>query len=124
MIIRGHEIAARTIAMVIGALVLVIAVSIALSQCSKRKNAAAQARVDSSQANAAATSAADAIDTVSKAGEREKASEDLTRTNERDIRAAEGAGDKVKPGVNNAGLRALCQRQAYRDSPRCKGVMR
>lgn len=124
MLIRGHAIAGRTIAMIVGVLILIVAVSVFLSQCEKRRNEAAQGRVDSGQAGAAANSAADAINTVSEAGEREAASEDLTRTNERDIRAAEGAGDKVRPGVNNAGLKALCARQTYRNDPRCKGANR
>lgn len=124
MMIRGYEIAGRTIGMIVGALVLLIAVSLLLSQCSKRRNEAVQSRVDASQSNAAATSAGEAINTVARSGEAEKASEDLTRTNERDIRAAEGAGDKVKSGVNDAGLKALCRRHAYRNDPRCKGVAR
>lgn len=122
MIIFGREIASKVIAMVLGALFLVIAASIFLAQCQKRRSEAAQSRVDSAQSGAASNSAADAINAVSGAGGREAASEGITRDNERDIRAAEGAGDKVKPGVNSAGRAALCRREAYRNDPRCKGV--
>jgi hypothetical protein len=124
MIIFGREIAAKVIAIAVGVLILVIAVSVALSQCSKRRSQAAQSRVEHSQADAASNSAADAINTVTSAGGREAASESLGRDNERDIRAAEGAGDKVKPAVGAAGRVALCRRAAYREDPECKGVIK
>lgn len=120
MIIRGREIATRTIAYVIGGIVIVVLVLLLLSQCEKRRNEGAQTKVDSAQGQAATESGADAINTVSEAGQREAASEDLTRTNERDIRAAPGAGDRVNAGVNAAGLQALCRRDAYRNTERCK----
>jgi Flp pilus assembly protein TadB len=90
------------------------------SQWEKRKNAAAQGRVERSQAEAASNSAADAIGTVTVAGGREAASEALTRDNEKAIRNAEGANERVGAGVNAAGLRSLCKRAAYRDHPRCR----
>jgi hypothetical protein len=76
--------------------------------------------VERSQAEAAANSAADAIGTVARSGEAERASEDLTRTNEQQIRAAEGSNAAVNPAARDAGIAALCRRQAYRDDPRCK----
>lgn len=120
MIIGGREIAGRIIAMIVGGLFLLALIGFGVSQCQKRKNAAAQGRVDAAQSEAASNSAADAINAVSEAGKRETASEDLTRSNERDIRAAPGAGDRVNAGVNAAGLKALCQRQVYAKSERCK----
>lgn len=119
MMIKGNEIAGRTIALVVGVLVLIAAVTFGVTQCDKRRNQAAQSRVDNAQSGAASNSAADAIGTVARSGEREAASEDLTRQNERDIRAADGAGDRVNMGVHSAGLKALCQRAAYRNEPRC-----
>lgn len=120
MMIRGYEIATRTIAYVAGGIVIVVLALLLLSQCDKRRNKKAQSKVDTAQSGAATNSAADAINTVSEAGQREAASEDLTRQNERDIRAAPGAGDRVNAGVNTAGLQALCRRDAYRNTERCK----
>lgn len=116
----GREIAGLVVSRVVAGVLLFLLVSFGLYQCDKRRSERAQSRVDAAQSEAATNSAADAIGTVSKAGEREAASESLTRDNERDIRAAPGAGDMVNSGVNAAGLQALCRRQAYKDSERCK----
>lgn len=124
MMIFGREIAARLVVIVVGAIVLILAVSLTVRSCDKRRSQAAQARVERSQAEAASNSAADAIATVTRSGEASAASEELSRQNERDIRAAEGADARVGAGVNAAGLKALCKRAAYRDDPRCKGVAR
>jgi hypothetical protein len=120
MIIRGREIATRTIAFAVGAVVIVILALLLLSQCEKRRNEGAQAKVDSAQSDAASNSAGDAINTVSEAGQREAGSEELTRANERDIRAAEGADVRVNMDVHSTGLAALCKRDAYRNTERCK----
>jgi hypothetical protein len=120
MMIAGREIATRVVGMIVAAVLLIVAVSFGLYQCDKRRSEAAQSRVDAGQAGAASNSAADAIGTVARSGEREAASEDLTRANDRDIRAAPGAGDRVNAGVNAAGLQALCRREAYRNTERCK----
>lgn len=124
MMIRGYEIAGRMIAIVVGVIVLILAVGLFVRSCDQRRSRAAQERVEDSQARAASNSAADAIATVSNSAAADRASEDLTRANDRDIRAAEGANVPVGAGVNAAGLKALCKRQTYRDSPRCKGVVR
>lgn len=88
--------------------------------CNKIRSMGAQSRVDSAQSGAASNSAADAIGTVAASGERESASEDLTRRNEANIRAANGATDAVNPAVRDAGIQALCRRAAYAKDPRCK----
>lgn len=120
MVIKGYEIAGRTIAMIVGALLLILLLVFGLTQCEKRRNEAAQSRVERSQGEAASNSAADAIETVTAAGGRETASEELTRNNDREIRAADGAAERVKPGVDVAGRAALCRREAYRNDPKCK----
>lgn len=122
MMIRGYAIAGRTIALVVGVIVLILAVGLFVRSCDQRRSRAAQERVEDSQAQAASNSAADAIATVSRSGEAEKASEDLTRANDRDIRAADGANVQVGAGVNAAGRAALCKRAAYRNDPKCKGA--
>lgn len=118
--IGKYEITARIVAYVVGALLLIGIIGFGVTQCDKRRNEAAQSKVDDAQAGAATNSAADAINTVSAAGQRESGSEDLTRQNDRDIRAAPGAGERVNMGVHSAGLQALCRRDAYRNTERCK----
>jgi hypothetical protein len=113
---------ARAIFFIVGLLVLIGVVAFTVRSCDSRHNKAAQTRVERSQAEAASNSAADAIGTVARSGEAERASEDLTRTNEQQIRAAEGSNAAVNPAARDAGIAALCRRQAYRDDPRCKGV--
>lgn len=120
MILFGREIATRTIQMVGGAIVLLVVLSLLLWQCDRRRSEKAQDRVDDAQVEAAQNSAADAINTVEQAGKREASSEDLTRSNEREIRGADGAGDRVKPGVDYAGRAALCRREAYKNDPKCQ----
>lgn len=108
------------------AMALAIAVLVALiifagpAACSKFRSMAEQARLGHAQGEAQANSSADAVNTVARAGEASAASEDMTRTNEREIRNAQGADDRVQTGVNDAGIRALCLRASYRDSERCR----
>jgi len=78
-----------------------------------------EARLARNQAESALESGRDAVDTVGKASDREAASDALTRDNDRSIRDAEGADDEVGSAVNDAGLRSLCRRRAYRSDPRC-----
>jgi hypothetical protein len=120
MMIHGYEIGAKLIAIVVGVIVLVLVIGFTVRSCDSRHNKAAQSRVERGQAEAASNSAADAIGTVARSGESERASEDLTRSNEQQIRGAAGANDKVNPAVRDAGIAALCRREAYRNDPRCK----
>lgn len=120
MIILGREVATRTLRMVGIAVALLVVVSLVLWQCDKRRSEKAQGRVDGAQIGAHQESSADAINTVSEAGKNEAASEELTRENERDIRAAPGASDRVNSGVDLAGRKALCRRPAYSQTEQCK----
>lgn len=120
MVIRGYEIAGRTIALIVGILILVALAFYIPSCIQKQRSQKAQAKADAAQSEAATNSAADAINTVSEAGKRETASEALSRENDRMIRDAEGAAERVKPGVDYAGRAALCRREAYRNDPKCK----
>jgi FtsZ-interacting cell division protein ZipA len=120
MIIRGYEIGARLIAIIVGVIALILIVGFTVRSCDKRRSQASQTRVERSQGEAQSNSAADAINTVARSGEAERASEELTRSNEQQIRAAPGANDKVNPAARDAGIAALCRRQAYANDPRCK----
>lgn len=88
--------------------------------CQQSRQKAAEARLQGEQGTAAQESARDAIAAQSEAQARERASEALTRSNEKEIRDAEGANVKVGGGVHDAGLRSLCRRPAYINSERCK----
>jgi hypothetical protein len=110
----------RIIAMIVGAILLLGIIAFGVHSCDVRRSKAAQSRVERSQAEAASNSASDAINTVAASGEAAAASEDLTRSNERDIRNAKGSNAAVDPAVRDAGLRALCLRRAYRDDPKCR----
>jgi hypothetical protein len=114
------NISVRVIAIAVGILALVLVVGFGVRSCDKRRAMAAQARVERSQADAAANSAADAVNTVARSGEAQAASEELTRKNEEEIRHAKGADATVDPGVRDAGLRSLCKRAAYRNDPKCR----
>lgn len=110
---------AKAIVLVGALLALVLATVIFTRSCDSRADRAAQARLEREQSKAASDSARDAIGTVTRRQGQETASENLTRDNERDIRAAPGAGERVNSGVDVAGRRALCKRAAYRDDPKC-----
>lgn len=120
MMIRGTEVAGRTIALTVGALVVIAALIWGPTACQMIRSQHAQSKVDKAQAGAAAESGGDAVETTAAAGHREAGSEELTRTNEREIRAAEGADQRINPAAQAAGLRALCRREAYRGTERCK----
>lgn len=119
MLIRGYELSARLIGVVVGVIILIVAAALFVRSCDKRRSMAAQSRVERSQAEAQSNSGADAIGTVQRSGEAAAASEELTRSNEQQIRAAPGANDKVNPAVRDAGIGALCRRKAYANDPRC-----
>lgn len=88
--------------------------------CNKIRSQAAQSRLNEAQTGALGNSAADAVATQGAANKREAESQDLTRSNEKEIRNAEGASDPVNPAARDAGLRSLCRRAAYSNSERCR----
>jgi Flp pilus assembly protein TadB len=110
---------ARVIFFIVGIVVLILAIVFTVHSCDQRRSKAAQTRVERSQAEAASNSAADAIATQERSSAAAAASEDLTRSNERDIRNAPGSGDKVNPAARDAGIAALCKRKSYATDPRC-----
>ena len=115
-----ERLGARVIAAIILGLFVVGLLVFGVTQCQQRRSQGAQSRVERGQTEALSNSAADAIGAVRASGEAERASEELTRTNEKEIRNADGANDPVNPAARDAGLRSLCRRPAYRDSERCR----
>lgn len=113
---------ASTVGKIIAALVLVVIVLGGLQFCSwqRARQQAAESRLQRNQTEALSNSAQDAIATQGRSQAEERASEELSRSNEKEIRDAEGANDRVNPAVRDAGLRSLCRRAAYRDSERCR----
>lgn len=112
------KIASRIIAALV--LLCLVAVVFQVRSCTEARRIAAQSKVDRGQAGAARESAKDAIGTITDVQSNQSASEDLTRSNEKDIRNAEGSADPVNAAARDAGLRALCSRAAYRDNERCR----
>ena len=100
-------------------LVLIVAL-VGPSTCRKLAHEAARARLGEETARSAGASGQDAVATVGAAARREAGSADLTRTNELEIRNAQGADVPVDPAVRDAGLGGLCRRPAYRDTERCR----
>lgn len=113
---------ATTIGKAVAVLLVVVLILgvLQIRSCQQARQQAAQSRVDKAQHGALENSAADAINTQGEVSARDRASEDITRTNEKDIRNAEGANDPVNPAARDAGLASLCRRAAYRDSERCR----
>jgi hypothetical protein len=111
---------ARIIAMIVGAVLLVVGLAMLVHSCDVRRSKDAQSRVNQGQAGAFQNSASDAVSTLGNASSNETASEDLTRSNDRDIHAAPGANDKVNPAARDAGITALCKRRTYANDPRCR----
>lgn len=117
MMIRGYEIAGRTIAALVLVVVAVLILLWGPAACQKIRSLTAQGRMDKEQSGAFHNSAADAVGTQGEANKRESESEATTRSNERTIRDAEGANDAVNPAVRDAGFASLCKRASFRNSP-------
>lgn len=99
---------------------LLILAAVGPSGCRRIAYESARARLGEEAARAASASGRDAVATVGEAARRETQSADLTRTNELEIRNAQGADARVDPAVRDAGLGGLCRRPAYRDDQRCR----
>ena len=103
--------------------IVIIALLVAFAgpaMCRKINHESARARLGEETARSASQSGQDAVATVGAAARREAQSNDLTRTNEQEIRNAQGADVRIDPAVRDAGLGGLCRRPAYRDSERCR----
>lgn len=90
------------------------------ASCARLRSQAAEGRLAQEQGAALSRSARDAVAVQGRSNRRERESEVLSQSNERNIRNATGAESQVDPHVRDAGLAGLCRRDAYRDSQRCK----
>jgi FtsZ-interacting cell division protein ZipA len=107
----------RIIAMIVGAVLLLGIIAFGVHSCDQRRSKAAQSRVNDAQSGAFQNSAGDAVATQGAVNQRTSDSEATTRSNERDIRNAQGADDAVNSGVRDAGFTSLCKRPSFRNSP-------
>jgi outer membrane murein-binding lipoprotein Lpp len=113
----GVKITGRIVVVIIGAVLIVGLILAGPAACNRIRSLTAQSKVDHAQTGAFTNSASDAVNTASGAATNEAASDATTRSNERNIRDAKGASDKVDPAVRDAGFTSLCKRPSFRDSP-------
>ncbi len=114
------DLARRYAAWIAIAILALVIVTVGPGMCRKQARETARARLGEEIARSASASGRDAVATVGAAARREADSADLTRTNEEEIRHAQGADVPVDPDVRDAGLDGLCRRPAYRDDERCR----
>ena len=114
------EFARRFAPWIMIAMIALLVALIGPAACRKLNSESARARLGEASATAASRNGEDAVATVGAAARRERQSSDLTQTNEREIRNAEGADARLDPAVRDAGLGGLCRRPAYRDDERCR----
>lgn len=103
----------------LGGLILLLLIA-GPATCHRLRDAQARARLSEEQARAASGSGQDAVATVGAAAHRDQQSDDLTTTNDLEIRHAQGANAPIDPAVHNSGIGSLCRRAAYRDSEQCR----
>jgi len=103
-----------------------VAVLLLLGYCAlteSRRNAADAEKARSGQivAEGGQAAAVDALGASEKAADARAASDQLTGANRDEILSAPGADASVG-NVSDAGLRSLCRRPSYVDSPRCRAM--
>lgn len=101
-------------------LLLIIIITLGPAACNKIRSLTAQNRMNEAQHGALKNSAHDAVETVGKAAERERAGEAEVRRENEEIRNAEGADKPVDAGVGAAGVRALCAKPGFDRDPKCR----
>lgn len=96
-----------------------LAALVALNRCSAARTAHTEAKLATSQADAAQKSGTDAVETTGNVMGNEAAADRTTKENHDAIANAEGASAPVAAPVRDAGLRSLCARASYRRDPKC-----
>lgn len=115
-----EKLGAKLIAILVAAALVVALLIFGPAACNSIRSQKAQNRMTTGQLGAAHESGADAVNTVGNEASNEAASADLTRSNEKEIRDAQGASDRVNPYVRSVGLRAFCRRQSTAGDPKCR----
>lgn len=86
----------------------------------KAHTAKTEANLSKNQTGAATASGQDAVNTLGNRADAEAETDRVSRENTDSITKAKGADAKVAQPVNDAGVKALCRRAAYKDTLRCK----
>jgi hypothetical protein len=103
----------------IAAAVALMLALLLLGQCQRARNAGAEAALAGASGRAAVESGKDAVGAVGAVSARESAGNDIGRTNDAEIHAADGAAQAVPVAVDAAGRAGLCRRAAYQRDPKC-----
>lgn len=102
-----------------GSVLLLFAVWWIWGEFTSGQRAKVEARLNANQADAAAASGDDAVETVSSQAAVEDAVDAITKGNADAIHSAPGADAPVAAPVRDAGLAGLCKRASYRNDPKC-----
>lgn len=112
MTIFGRTISRLTL-LVAGIILILALIAFGTSQCSKRKNEAAQARVERGQATAGATVGGEAVNTLEGVVANDAATDDAVATG---IAATREAPEANRDAV---AVNSLCQFKSARNKPEC-----
>ncbi len=110
----------RAIGLILGLCVMAFLAFYIPSCLQKQRSAKVQNRIDTAQATATVESAREASATQSTVNANEVASEALGRSNEQEIRNAQGSDAVVAAPARDAAIASLCKRAAYRNAERCR----
>ncbi|MDE8654762.1 hypothetical protein [Novosphingobium album (ex Liu et al. 2023)] len=113
------QIPARLIAGVAAGVILLTAILWISHAIGSGARAKVEARLNANQADAAAESGHDAVETLGTQAAAEDAADVITGENADAIHSAPGANAPVAAPVRDAGLRGLCRRAAYQRNPQC-----
>ena len=105
----------------VAGIALCVACWLVLTSPARERAKANEARGGQVVAEGGQAAAHDAMTASETAAEAARASQAITEANHAEILAAPGSGASVGP-VSDAGLRALCLRNAYRADPRCRAM--
>lgn len=83
------------------------------SACNRIRGLQAENKLNVGRSDSFANSAADAVVTQGRVNQDERASDEISASNEKDIRNAQGADQTVDPAVRDAGFASLCKRASF-----------
>lgn len=114
MMIRGYEIGAKLIAIIVGGLLLIGLLAFTVTQCSSRKTAGKKAEVAEGQAGASIAAGEEAVATAANIIASDNATDAQVAAAQAEIAAA------AKGQKGAVAKRAACRFKAYANSPQCK----
>lgn len=114
----------RPVLLLASLLALVLLAWWAVSSWQASRNRAAQGRVEAAQADAASKAGVTAIEATRNAAEARQRIEADVKQGEAEIRAAKGSDAPVSVESRDAALRAACRSASYRDTARCRELVK